>query len=121
MPIRQFLSGHVANDRSSGFVIAMSLLLLLCWMLGGVTVDSTSADEILQLASLPILAWGLWRFSGAPPSRSNAMAVGLMLAIVAIPLWQLLPMPHGIGMAGRNPCTRWARKLRRRAGILVIC
>ena len=43
------------------FAIALGALLLLCWALGGVTEDSTSADEFLQLLALPVLGWAAWR------------------------------------------------------------
>ena len=50
---------------SRGFAFAMSLLLVLCWILGGVTVDDTSADELLQLIAIPVLAWAAWRLTAA--------------------------------------------------------
>lgn len=82
------------------FAIALGALLLLCWALGGVTVDSTSADELLQLLALPVLPWALWRLAAAPLGRPRTIALALALAVLAVPAWQLLPLPQAIGWAG---------------------
>ncbi|MEO5963313.1 MAG: hypothetical protein ABIP87_07735, partial [Thermomonas sp.] len=78
----------------------MSLLLVLCWVLGGVTVDSTSADEVLQLAALPVLAFATWQLSALRISRTIGIALLLLLVLLALPVWQLLPLPQAIGMGG---------------------
>ena len=82
------------------FAAASGLLLVLCWALGGVTEDSTRADELLQLLALPLLAWACWRLARAPLTRPRALALAAAAAIVLVPLWQLLPLPQGLGMAG---------------------
>ena len=100
MPIRRFPEGYLARNGCTPFVLAMGLLLALCWMLGGVTVDDTSADEILQLAALPVIAWAACRITSLSVSRTIAVALVLLLVIVALPLWQLLPLPYAIGSWG---------------------
>ena len=77
---------------------ASGLLLALCWALGGVTVDSSGADELLQLLALPILLWAAWRLAQASMTRTRALALACAAAIVLVPLWQLLPLPQGVGM-----------------------
>ncbi|MGV8921403.1 MAG: O-antigen ligase family protein [Pseudomonas sp.] len=91
---------YLTTASSRGLLLAMGLLLTLCWMLGGVTVDDTSADELLQLAALPVIAWATWRLSAERISRTMTMALALMALLIALPLWQLLPLPHALGMAG---------------------
>lgn len=77
----------------------MSVLLMLCWALGGVSVDPRPIDEILQLVSLPVLGVALWRVS-APSANPPLIAFALIGMVIALPLWQLLPLPHAVGMSG---------------------
>lgn len=102
MPVRRSSSQNLPSFGYSGFSLAfaMGLLLVLCWMLGGVTVDDTSADEILQLAALPVLGWSLWRLSAGSVSLTISVALGLMLMVLALPIWQLMPLPPSIGLWG---------------------
>lgn len=86
--------------RSPRLAAAAGLLLVLCWALGGVTVDSTSADETLQLLALPVIGWAAWRLAQAPMTRTLALAIACAAAITLVPLWQLLPLPQALGMGG---------------------
>ena len=80
--------------RSPRLAAAAGLLLVLCWALGGVTVDSTGADETLQLLALPVIGWAAWRLAQAPITRTLALALACAGAIMLVPLWQLLPLPQ---------------------------
>jgi len=91
---------HHGVRRSPWLAAASGLLLLLCWALGGVTVDSTGADEALQLLALPVIGWAAWRLAQAPMTRMLALGLACVAAIVLVPLWQLLPLPQALGMAG---------------------
>lgn len=86
--------------RSRWFVLASALLLVACWALGGVTVDSSGADEFLQLLALPVLCWAGWRLTYVPMTRTLALALVGAGAIVLVPLWQQLPLPQAVGMGG---------------------
>jgi O-antigen ligase len=88
------------ESRSPRLAAAAGLLLLLCWALGGVTVDSTGADETLQLFALPVIGWAAWRLLHVPMTRTLALALACAAAIVLVPLWQLLPLPQAVGMGG---------------------
>ena len=85
--------------RSPRLAAAAGLLLVLCWALGGVTVDSTGADETLQLLALPVIGWAAWRLAQAPITRTLALALACAGAIMLVPLLQLLPLPQALGMA----------------------
>ena len=100
MPAGSSTASRPGPFRDAGLSVSMGLLLLLCWMLGGVTVDDSSADELLQLASLPVIVWAAWRLAAAPLSRTLGIALALLAVVVALPLWQLLPLPEAIGMGG---------------------
>lgn len=91
----------LADDRASlGFAIALGSLLVLCWALGGVTVDSSAADEVLQLLALPVLGWASWRLARRPVTRVRALALACAAIIVAVPAWQGLPLPQAVGLGG---------------------
>ncbi len=75
-------------------------LLVLCWLLGGVTQDSTSADELLQLLALPVLVLAVAVLSRRPLSGVTGVAVIFASALVALPAFQLLSLPAGLGLTG---------------------
>jgi len=87
-------------SRSPLLAAAAALLLVLCWALGGVTVDGTGADETLQLLALPVIGWAGWRLAQAPMTRTLALSLACAAAILLVPLWQLLPLPQALGMGG---------------------
>ena len=94
---------HRAYRSSRGenvFAACLFLFLALCWALGGVTVDSTSADEMLQLLSLPLLPWAAWRVAGRPLARIDKGVMVSLLLVVVLPLAQLLPLPSAVALAG---------------------
>lgn len=75
---------------------ALFLLLLACWLGGGVTVDDTGIDEGLQLLALPVLLLAVWRLlmeGGSPWVRVGVVAA---LLIVLVPALQLLPIPMAL-------------------------
>jgi len=100
MPHRHSRHDPFGARHTLWFTAASGVLLVLCWALGGVTVDSTGADELLQLLALPILLLAAWRLTQAPIDRTVAIALALAAAVVLVPLWQLLPLPGALGMAG---------------------
>lgn len=81
--------------------IALILLLVAVWLGGGVTIDPSGADEVLQLLALPVLAMAaaLLILDGLPSALSRvAVAVAAMVALV--PALQLLPVPQGFWNSG---------------------
>ena len=91
MPHRHSRHDPFGARHTLWFTAASGVLLVLCWALGGVTVDSTGADELLQLLSLPVLLLAAWRLTQVPITRTVAIALILAAAVVLVPLWQLLP------------------------------
>lgn len=75
---------------------AVSILLLACWLGGGVTVDDTGLDEALQLMALPVLLLAAWLLLADGASRWVQAGIAVALLIVLVPLVQLLPVPAGL-------------------------
>lgn len=74
---------------------ATLILLIACWLGGGVTADDTAIDEWLQLLALPVLllAVGVLVEDGLPgPVAWGVVAVSLVLLV---PIMQLLPVAGG--------------------------
>jgi len=69
------------------FVITASLIL------GGGTRGGFLSDAILQLTAIPLLLISLWRLLEIPLTRQMRVALFFCIAIVAIPLVQLIPLP----------------------------
>ena len=75
---------------------ALIVLLVAVWLGGGVTVDSSAADESLQLLALPVLGMALWiLYREGARSRLQAAALAVAALIALIPALQLLPLPVG--------------------------
>ncbi len=70
-----------------GFVIIASLIL------GGGTRGGFLSDAILQLIAIPLLLISLWRLIEIPLTGQMRLALFFCIAIVAIPLVQLIPLP----------------------------
>lgn len=78
-------------------LVPLTLLLLVAiWLLGGVTVDDTAADECLQLLALPVLLLGAWALL-LQGLRGSMQCAGLIVAglVLLVALVQLMPMPAG--------------------------
>ncbi|MEG3123102.1 O-antigen ligase family protein [Sphingomonas sp. GB1N7] len=67
--------------------------LLACLLLGGASAAGFIANLTLQLIALPLIGWSLWHLiqSGVAPQVRTALALGG--ALVAIALFQLIPLP----------------------------
>lgn len=77
-------------------LLPMLLALLgACWLLGGVTADSTNADEWLVLWSLPLLLCAGWLLlSGGVAGRLQRWSLLAAGMVLVVPLLQLLPLPE---------------------------
>ena len=76
---------------------SLIVVAAISWIGGGVTVDVSSIDELIQLLSLPLLivsiASLLWQ---SRMTRVQAAALGVAVIITCVPLLQLLPVPIGL-------------------------
>lgn len=88
----------------SAFSLCFFAVLLVALFLGGGPLPSAWPGAIVQLASLPLLLLAILRLE--PPLQPVARyAIVLTVAIVAVPLFQLIPFPPALwsSLPGRTP------------------
>lgn len=73
---------------------ALCVLLVACWLGGGVTADDTAIDELLQLLALPVLLMGLLVMTADGASLPVRAGVAVALLVVLVPVLQQLPLPQ---------------------------
>ena len=73
---------------------ACGVMLVCCVIFGGVGARTGYlGDLILSLLAIPLLAMGLWRLFEVDLTRQMRGALWFCLALVALPLLQLVPLP----------------------------
>jgi len=79
--------------------------LVLCLLLGGGTRAGHLSDSVLQALSIPTLLLAITHAASHDMSSTLRRALLLVLAVIAIPLAQLVPLPPSIWAAlpGRAP------------------
>jgi O-antigen ligase len=84
--------------------IAAVVLLALSVVLGGASREHVLRLAIVELAALPLLVIGAGRLIRSGLWREHRFALGLLAAVAAIPLIQLIPLPPAVwtGLAGRD-------------------
>jgi O-antigen ligase len=84
--------------------IASAVLLALSFVLGGSSQGHTLRLALVELASLPLLILAGGRLVQTGCWREHRFALGILAAIVAIPLLQLIPLPPAVwsGLPGRD-------------------
>lgn len=77
-------------------------LLILCLLLGGASIPAEGGgyrgNLALQLLSIPLIGWALLRDPGNQPVPARTLVL-LALALVAVVLLQLIPLPPAIWTA----------------------
>jgi len=75
------------------------IFLLACLLLGGSSAAGLAANLLLQLASIPLIGWALWRLiqDGVAPQIRAPLA--LLTVFLVIALLQLVPMPPRVWTA----------------------
>jgi hypothetical protein len=91
----------LSSRRQQGIALAMGLILCTAVMmaalfLGGGTRPGFLADAVLQMSAIPLLVYAIWQHWEAPRRRSLMWIHGAVLAIVAIPVLQLIPLPANV-------------------------
>lgn len=76
-----------------------ALLIAASLVLGGGTRGGFLSDTILQFLAIPLLVLALWKMFDAVLIRGARLAVWFCLAIVAVPLIQLIPLPPSLWTA----------------------
>ncbi len=74
-------------------IYAIALLIAALLLGGGGGKSGYLSDAILQFLAIPVLVFALWRLSFEKLNRSATLAIALCLALVAVHLIQLLPLP----------------------------
>jgi hypothetical protein len=61
------------------------------------------SDAVVQIAALPLLAWALFKLAPPQLGPGGRWAIGLLCAMLAWPLLQLIPLPPSLwsGLPGR--------------------
>lgn len=87
LPVPQILPAGFASY--TGFVVVLAMLF------GGGHGQGWS-DVIVQLATLPLLVWALFKLATHPLGRLGRWSIALLCAIVALPLLQMIPLPPNL-------------------------
>lgn len=82
--------------RTSPLFLLCGVVVVSSLLLGGGTHGGFLSDAILQLIALPLLLLTLWRLPDSGLTSQTQWVAGFCLAIVAVPLLQLLPLPPAI-------------------------
>ncbi len=84
--------------------IASAVLLAFSFVFGGASQGHALRLALVELAALPLLVLAAGRIVQAGLWREHRFALGLLAAVVAIPLIQLVPLPPAVwtGLAGRS-------------------
>lgn len=77
----------------SRFAVAIIVYMVACLLLGGASAAGVLANLVLQLASIGIIWWSVLRLQGVRIEGSARSAVWILLAILLLPLLQLIPLP----------------------------
>lgn len=79
--------------------LIVPIFLGLCLLLGGASAAGYPANMLLQLAAIPIIAWSLLAERSAPLPRVARQLTILLLAMAAIIVIQLIPLPPAVWSA----------------------
>ena len=98
MPVSKF------KDQWDGVAIAALVLLVFSFAFGGASHSHALRLALVELASLPLLVLASRRLITTGVWRDHRFPLGLLAALVAIPLVQLIPLPPAIwtGLPGRD-------------------
>lgn len=70
-----------------------AMVMVASLLLGGGTRGGFASDAVLQLIAIPALLFSLWSLFEQPLTRQMRIALWFCLAIAALPLLQLVPLP----------------------------
>lgn len=98
------MSGKEYRGQRDAVAIASIILLALSFALGGSSRDHLLRLAAVELAALPLLVLAAGRLMRTGHWREHRLVLGLLAAMAAIPLVQLIPLPPAIwtGLAGRD-------------------
>ena len=79
-----------------------ALVVVASLLLGGATRSGFASDTVLQLIAVPLLCLALWRLTDVRLTQQARVALVFCLAVAALPLLQLLPLPAWLSTALPN-------------------
>lgn len=87
-----------------GVAIAALVLLAFSFALGGASHSHALRLALVELASLPLLVLAARRLILSGVWREHRFSLGLLAAVVALPLFQLVPLPPAVwtSLPGRD-------------------
>ena len=88
--------GHHDGPRLDRFLIATLTVMVIDLMFGGATQPDAVSSLVARLASLPLLCMAVWRLRDIRLGWSGKLGLGLLAAIVAVPILQCVPMPPSL-------------------------
>lgn len=90
------MPNQVSRGQWDAVAIATVLLLALSFVFGGASQQHALRLAIVELAALPLLVIAAGRLIRDDRWRRHRFALGLLAALAAIPLIQLIPLPPAI-------------------------
>lgn len=98
------MPNKVFRGQWDSVAIAAAFLLALSFVFGGANREHALRLAVVELAALPLLVIGTGRLIRSALWREHRFALGLLAAVAAIPLIQLIPLPPAIwtGLPGRE-------------------
>lgn len=79
-----------------------AIVLVGCVLLGGNAGTGFLSDSLLQLVSIPLALFSVWQLQDLPPDRRPRWTLVFCLALVLVPLLQLVPLPPAVWTALPN-------------------
>ncbi|HWQ88264.1 O-antigen ligase family protein [Brevundimonas sp.] len=94
----------ILRERRDAVAIAAVVLLAFSFVFGGASQGNALRLALIELAALPLLVLATGRLVSTRLWRQHRFALGLLAAVVAVPLIQLIPLPTSIwsGLPGRE-------------------
>lgn len=92
-------AGALGRDVDAGDRVTLSLTLItlvLCFVTGGSSSQTGIGVMLAELLALPLLALALWRAWQRQRLWRARWALGVLLAILCLPIVQLLPLPESL-------------------------
>ncbi|HEX5347822.1 MAG TPA: hypothetical protein VFW64_12110, partial [Pseudonocardiaceae bacterium] len=97
--LREILPRLPRRQDTDPLFCACALMVACSLILGGAPRSGFLGEVILDLIAIPLLALGVWRLLEIDLTRQMRLALWFCVAVVALPLLQLLPLPPSLWSA----------------------
>ena len=98
------MNKSIFKNQWDAVALASVVLLVFSFALGGASREHALRLAMIELAALPLLVMAAGRLIKDDAWRQHRFLLGLLAALVAIPLIQLIPLPAAVwtGLPGRD-------------------